>query len=196
MKVLACATVAIGLVLGIGGIAHADIIVSNPVITPQGGNFDWAYTISLDSFERINTATQASFVTVYDLTGLIGGGNPSSYTPGALAGTLSVQNVGITPATQNPTDSPAIPNETVTFNGSAAPGSTLGVLHVRDALGPNAQAFGNFSGQATNNENGSFAANTSSVPIPAPEPGSLVLLASGVLGMVGVARRRIGSWKA
>lgn len=196
MKALACALIAIGLVVGVGGVAHANIDFSAPTITPSGADFTWTYTISVDNAEFINTALNGSMATLYDINGLVPGSGTYTAGAGTPSGVVSQQNTGITPATQTPTDSPAIPNLTVTYTGNAAPTTTLGTLSFLDTIAGSNQAIGNFSGQATLLVDNLPSANTSSVPVPAPEPGSLVLLASGVLGMVGVARRRIGAWKA
>jgi hypothetical protein len=197
MKVLACALVAVGLVAGVGGIAYANIDYSNPVVTPAGADFTWSYTISIDNAEFINTAANnAAFTTLYDINGLVPGSATYTANPGTPTGAVTQQLVGITPSKQNPTDNPAIPNLTVTYTGTAAASTTLGTLSFTDTISGNNQAFGNFTSQATLLSDQQVSQNTSSVPVPAPEPGSLVLLASGVLGMVGVARRRIGAWKA
>lgn len=189
-RIVAGLIVAVGMV-AFAGAAYADSLdFSAPTITPAGGGlFDWAYTLTIDNFEHINTAQNAAFATLYDVNGLVGSAATYVPSPGAIAGSATVQDVGITPATQLPTDNPAIPNITVTYTGTQPSTSTLGVLSFLDTQNGTNVTTGNFSAQATNNIDGTIDANTSSVPVPAPEPGTLALLAGGLMGLLGLTRR-------
>lgn len=183
-----------GIVLAVGlstGTAYADSInFSDPVVTPSGSNFLWRYAVTIDNLEEINTALNPSFATLYDLNGLVPGSAAYTNNVATLTDVVSQQNVGITPATQNPTDNPAVPNVTVTYTGTAPSSTVLGVLSFLDVNSGASEAIGNFSAQATNLADRTVEANTSSVPVPTPEPSTLALLAGGVLGMIGVVRRR------
>jgi hypothetical protein len=165
------------------------ITLSDPTVTPNlAGSFIWSYTVSIDQFEHINTVTQNSaFVTLYDVSGLVPGTAKYVSNAGAPAGFPTVQDTGLTPSTQNPVDNPAIPNITVDFSGMSASSQTLGTLSFVDTQ--SGVANSNFSAQATNNDN-TVDANTSSVPVPAPEPGTLALMLSGAIGLAAFARRR------
>ena len=170
-------------------IAHADSInFSDPTITPSGSNFLWTYTATVDEFEHVNTAQNPSFISLYDIPGIIG--SPSVAALSSAAVSVSVQNVGLTPALQTPTDNPNIPNITTTYSGSAPTNTPLSTLSFLDVFGPNNETNGNFSAQATNNTGNVLEANTSSVPVPTPEPGTLALFLSGI-GAMGLVIRRM-----
>lgn len=187
LRAVAVAVLAVGLC---AGAAYADSIdFSVPTVTPSGSDFLWSYTLSIDNFEHINTAQNAAFATLYDLNGLVGSSESYVPAPGAVAGSATIQNVGLTPATQKPVDNPAIPNITVTYTGTQPSTTTLGVLSFLDVYTGANTTTGNFSAQATNNIDGTIDANTSSVPVPAPEPSTLALLAGGVVGLLGMTRR-------
>lgn len=179
----------VGVMLAVGfyaEVAHADITASLPTITPSGGDYQWSYTLDINAFEHINTAVNPSLFTLYDVSGLVG---TPVFTPlGTVAGTISVQDLGLTPPTQIPVDNPAIPNITVTFNGTQASSSAIGTLSFLDT--DNTSLDGWFSAEASDN-NGGPEGNTARVPVPAPEPGTLALITSG-LGMIGMAIRRRG----
>ena len=189
LKALTGVVLAAGLMMAFGGIAHADINpVGNPTVTPSGSNFLWQYTLATDAAQVVNTALIPSFFTLYDVNGLVPGSE--NYTPLALAGTASSALVGPTPVGVLPTDSPTIPNVSVSFLGTAGISTNLGVLSFLDTQPGSNVVVGQFSAQGINASNGSRAFNSSFVESPAPEPGSLALLSSGVLGMVGMGLRR------
>ena len=188
MRALTCAVLAAGLLMCAGGIAYADINpIGNPVVVPVLGDFLCQYTLGTDAAEVVNAAFP-SFFTLYDINGLVPGSQ--AYTPISLAGTASSALVGPTPAGVVPVDSPTIPNVSVSFTGTAGVSTTLGILSFIDTQPGSNAIIGEFAAQATNATNGSRAFNSSFVNSPAPEPGSLVLLSSGMLGMVGMGLRR------
>ena len=196
MKALRCAALAVGLVIAVGGTAYADISPSAPTITPVGSNFRWSYTLSTNASELISTGLNSSFFTLYDIDGLVGS---ATYTPliGTLIGVATDPALGQTPVGIVPTDSPAIPNASVAFSGTALPSTTIGILSFVDTMGTlSATPSGQFAAQGTLLADLSRSFNSSFVNVPAaptPEPGSLVLLSSGVLGMLGIGLRRFRS---
>jgi hypothetical protein len=194
VKVLMCAVLAAGVMLAFGGIAYANINPNaNPVVVPDGGgNFRWTYVLATDTAEVINTPlTNPAFFTLYDVPGLVANSSSFTVVPGTLAAVTTEPLVGVTPSGVAPADNPLIPNISVAFTGTASISTVLGSLSFLDTLGtestsPNEQ----FAAQATNAINNSRAFNSSFVVGPVPEPGSLVLLSSGMLGMVGMGLRR------
>ena len=170
------------------GAAYADSLdFSTPVITPIGTDFLWSYTVSVDQAEHINTAQNPAFITLYDVSNIV---STPTYTNfgGEPTGTVSVQNVGITPFDQAPTDNPLIPNITVSYTGTAASTQTLGVLSFFDSQSAANEVSENFSAEATLNVDNAAQGNTSSVPVPAPEPSTIAMFA---MGMIGLASRFI-----
>lgn len=172
------------------GVAYADSLdFSSPTITPVGSDFLWNYDIIVDNAEHINTTQNAAFITLYDVNGLA---SAPTYVPNVAepAGSATVQNVGLTPSLENPTDNPAIPNITVQYSGTSATAQDLGHVSFLDTIGGNNVTTGEFSAQATLNVDNSVSANTSSVPVPAPEPSSVLLVALGMAGLALKAFRR------
>jgi hypothetical protein len=194
VKVLMCAVLAAGVMLTFGGVASANINPNaNPLVTPDGGgNFQWTYVLSIDTAQRIDILNN-SFFTLYDVPGLVTGS--SNFTVAATSPLLTEVTTepftGQTPVGVSANDSPTIRNISVQFGGTAGPSAILGTLTFLDTFGtesssPNDQ----FAGQATNVTNGSRSFNSSFVVGPVPEPGSLALLSSGMLGMIGMGLRR------
>jgi hypothetical protein len=94
----------------------------------------------------------------------------------------------------------AIPNVSIAFSGSAAPGTSIGTLSFIDAYS-NSDTRDQYATQGTSSVSDTREVADGSVPgptlvlqapFPTPEPGSLVLLGSGLLAMVVVGLRRGG----
>lgn len=198
MKIAACAVLSIGLFLGFGGIASADIIVTNVTITPNGPMWTWAYALATDGSEIVNTNNNPSFFTIYDVIGVQQNGAPgwaaNSGVPRTLAPTplWPLPLVGPTPPGVGVPDDPNILNVSLTFNGTAPVNSSLGTFQFNDSSG--SMTLGWFAAEATFAANNAPSVNFGEIPVPSsatPEPGTLALLGSAAFVMLGV-RRLVG----
>lgn len=184
--------------------ARASPIVVSLVGAPinnGNGTFTWTYSASIAANERIqegpnsDTPSRPDFFTIYDFLGLVG-------TPTAPAGwVVTVQNTGITPANASPPngDNPALPNVTFTYGDGAPPllpnilGPTVvpGTFQIISTNG-GVNIDGSFAGETT--FNGGVQDNTNiyssgSVPVPIPEPATILLVLAGPVFVVGAVRR-------
>lgn len=196
--------------------ARADLIpslVSGPV--PDGANFDYNYQILLTPGESVDpiatngvtcpgpgsTLVQCNptgtFVTLYDISGF------QSTSVSAVNWFATVQLVGVTPSTINasPFDSPTLLNVTWHYIGPTVLAGSSGVTFTGFQIVSSIDGTtnGNFSGQATNDTDAKGDTDQFTGPVivpasgsvtPTPEPGSLLLVGSGLLGLAGRVRRR------
>src|SRR5437016_273259 len=97
----------------LGNAVQADIIPVFNASTPVGGgNTEFSYNVSVASGSRVNTN---DYFTIYDFNGYVAG---SEFAPAGWS--ITVQNVGITPAGQLIIDNPAVVNLTFTYTGAAS----------------------------------------------------------------------------
>ena len=183
------------LLVGLGGLARADIIPEVSTVTPNGSNFTWTYSASLTNDETLQSG---NFFTIYDFAGYVSGTNfqPANWV-------FSSANVGVTPSRVTPTDNPSIPNLTWTYTGpNVGPGPVDLGLFGADSTFSNTK-IGDFAAEAIKYApgkpgNGLPVDNVGSVGVPTghvsviPEASSLLLLLPGLapLGLL-LKRRRV-----
>lgn len=168
--------------------ARADILpaVDAPTVTPTAGGFLWTYDITLSVTQQL---LQGDSFTIYDF----GPGTvisvPSinwTVTTSAFAPLTGISSVG----TVTPTQTDAL-NYTFTWNDGTIMGQIdLGNFVIFSTSGTSMPA--SFMGRGTDQVTMLKNANITNtlVPTAAPEPATLLLLGSGMLGLVGFVRRR------
>ena len=197
--------------------ARADVIPVLQTILPSSGGFMWTYTANVNSGQKLsplgavpgpgatpldNTRSIEDYLTMYDFSGFTGialvpsGFNYVSYAQGS------------TPAVINPPfgDSINVPNVTIfKILTTAEPpccslvGPSVFTFSIESRFGSIARTLGEFASDATKDapgdpSNNTGVSNTGFVEspfqfTPVPEPGTLLLVGAGLLGL-GIYRRR------
>lgn len=180
----------------------ATLIVSGP----DTGDYLWSYEAKLQVGEETSEAGASvsfpTFFTIYDVGGLVAG---SETQPANWA--VSAALTGVTPSGVAPTDSSTIPNITWTYSSTATQivpagaDTDLGAFTFVSTQGNNGLVT-EYSQQATKNNPGQSDDDTRDAGVgsvigpsgasvtPVPEPGTLTLLISSLVGLGWTKRRR------
>ena len=172
------------------GTATAGLLPTGWSVTPEAGNFRWAYAIVMPTDSQLKAG---DYFTIYDFAGYV---QDSSVTPSA-DWSFSVQNVGPTPPLVLPTDDPNIPNLSWVYNGPTMNVGQVGLGNFMATSMYETAIESHFTARTHRASDGKVDTNitTTEVPVPSdsgsnvPEPTTLVLAALG-LPLLGLARLR------
>lgn len=193
--------------LGAAAASAATIQVALTNVTANGGVFDWNYRAELTANSRIDGSDiaadgrNAAIFVIYDFAGF------ESYAGGNPAWLFTSPLVGPPIFAQSAPDDAAIVNAVFTYDGANNPSIDnvegagvveLGTFTLRSTYGFTSFVSGFYSSQDTreiNEANNTLApgGHTSQIEVPAavvPEPMSMFLLGSGLLGLATRLRRR------
>ena len=177
-----------------GSAVKADIIPVFNASTPTASGCEFSYSVSVADGSKVNTG---DYFTIYDFNGYVAG---TEFAPADWS--ITVQNVGITPAGQLLADNAGVPNLTFTYTGAATIVGPVFPLSGAGAFGAESvfcveTAGGKYASQTHKNnpgqpDNNTLQSNQGVVVTPAniPEASSLMLLVPGLVPLGIMLRRR------
>ena len=197
----------LALAVMVTGMANAGIIYNFTGVTASGSNFDWKYIAQLSADQQLGSidntgATATDFAVVYDFLGVVSA-STSSVATGLTLSTFLEATTTPQPHLQSVPDSASYMNVHTTITGSLIP-SGLTNIYTIDIISTSGQRglFANESAQALkyvpgDGTNLTVSGNTVSIEAPtantvgAPEPVTMALMGSSLLGLGLLRLRRV-----